>query len=124
MGKSAHNDVIDGALNIIKNNATRLCICTTEPTTFAEATDTKKLAILTIDSTDFTGPADDTSGRKLTVNEQSGITIDANGNAEHIALCDFANSKLLYVTTCTLQSLAIGSTVNTSDWDISIADPT
>ncbi len=123
MGKSAHDDVIDGALNIIKSNATRLCICTTEPTTFLEATNTKKLAILTIDSSDFTGPADATSGRKLTVNPQSGITIDANGNAEHVALCDFANSKLLYVTTCSLQTLVSGNTVNSSEWDISIADP-
>ncbi len=124
MGKSAHDDVIDGSLNIVKDNATRLCICTTEPTTYAEATDTKKLAILTIDSADFTGPANDTSGRKLTVNAQNTITIDASGTAAHVALCDSATSKLLYVTTCTEQSLTSGNTVNTPAWDISIADPT
>lgn len=124
MAKIVHDDVLDGALNIIKNNATRICVCSTQPTTYTEAITTYKLAIKTITSADFTGPANgDTSGRKLTSNAQSGITVDASGTAAHIALCDSANSKLLYVTTCTSQALTAGNTTNIPAWDVEIADP-
>ena len=123
MSKIAHDDVLDGALNIIKNNATRLCICSTQPTTYEEAITTYKLGIVTIDSNDFTGPSDGTSGRKVVVAGQSGVNVDADDNAQHIALCDSVNSKLLWVTTCTPQLLSSGSSVNTSEWTITFGDP-
>lgn len=124
MAKTVHNDVLDAALNIIKNNATRICVCSTEPTTYTEAITTYKLAIKTISSSDFTGPADgDVSGRKLTSNAHSGITVDSNGTALHIALCDSANSKLLYVTSSASQALVAGNTCNIPAWDIELADP-
>lgn len=65
----------------------------------------------------------DTSGRKITSNQHSAITVDASGDAQHVALCDSATSKLLYVTTCTTQTLASGNTVTIPVWDIEIADP-
>lgn len=130
MGKSVHNDVLDGMLNVILNNATRLCVCSAEPTTFAEATTTYdggaskyKLAIHTLTSADF-AVADDTSGRKITMSEQAAITVDATASATHVALCDFSNSKLLYVTTCTSQSLTVGNTVTVPSFRINVADPT
>lgn len=124
MAKSVHNDVLDQALNYIKNNATRICVCSTEPTTYTEAITTYKLAIKTISSSDFTGPADgDTNGRKVTSNAHNGVTVDASGTALHIALCDSVNSKLLYVTTCTSQALTAGNTVNIPAWDVELADP-
>jgi hypothetical protein len=131
MAKSAHNDVLDGSLNIVKNNATRICVCSAEPTTYAEATTTYdggaskyKLAIKTITSADFTGPADgDVSGRKLTSNAHTAVTIDATADATHIALCDSGTSKLLYVTTATTQTLTAAGTVNIPAWKIELADP-
>lgn len=124
MGKAVHDDVLDGALNILKNNATRLTICSAQPTTYAEANATYALADVTIDSTDFTNANGDTNGRKTTVGAQSSITIDSSGDATHVALLDVANSKLLYVTTCTSQTLTSGGTVNLPAFDIEIADPT
>ncbi len=124
MGKSVHNDVLDGSLNITKNNATRISVCSTEPTTYTEAITTYKLAIKTITSADFTGPSDgDTNGRKLRSNQHTGINVDADGNAQHVALSDSANSKLLLVTTCTPQQLTAGNTVTIPVWDDEIADP-
>ena len=77
MSKSAHNDVLDASLNYIKTYASRMCVCSTQPTTYAQAITTYKLADINIGSANFTGPADgDTSGRKLTVNEQDGVDID------------------------------------------------
>lgn len=124
MAKSVNNDVLDAALNLIKNNGTRLAVCSAQPTTYAEAMTTYALATVTIDSADFTGPADgDTNGRKLTVNAQTGISVTASGDATHVAVCDLTGTRLLYVTTCTLQALTSGNTVDTPAWDIEIADP-
>jgi len=124
MAKWAHDDVEDGTLNIIKNAATRLCVCNAQPTTYTEAITTFKLAIHTIAAADFTGPADDgVAGRKLTVNEQAAFAVDSTDTATHIALADSATSKLLLVTTCTSQVLTAGNTVTVPAWDIKIADP-
>lgn len=131
MAKSVHNDVLDGALNVIKNNCTKMVVCSAEPLDYNQAnnidTDTPagyKLAEVAMASGDFT-IADDVSGRKVTVAAKSGILIADSGSATHIALLDVTNSKLLYVTTCTAQSLtANGSnTVSVPSWKASIADP-
>ena len=129
MAKSAHNDVLDGLLNIVKNNATRISVCEGQPTTYAEATTNKgsgglKLAIRTITSANFTGPADgDTSGRKLTKSEDASITVDVSGNANHVALSDSANSKLLLVTTCTQIAIVAANTITIPAWGMKVADP-
>jgi hypothetical protein len=125
MGKAAHDDMIDGALNILKNNVTRQVACSAQPTTYTEANATYALADVTLAGTDFTNANGDTNGRKTTVAAKSSVLIDTTGTATHIALLDVANSKLLYVTTCTSQALtANGSnTVNFPAWDIEIGDP-
>lgn len=123
MGKSVHNDVLDGMLNIIKNNCTRITLCSQEPTTYAEANATYALADVTVDSADFTNADGDVSGRKTTVAAQSGVTVDATGTSNHVALLDVSNSKLLYVTTHTGQALTSGNTVDIGAWDIEVADP-
>lgn len=126
MAKSVHDDVLDGALNIIKNNCTRMTACSAQPTTYAEGNATYALADATMTSGDFTNANGDTNGRKTTVAAKSSVMIDTAGTANHIALLDVTNSKLLYVTTCTDQALtANGSnTVNFPAWDIELADPT
>jgi hypothetical protein len=126
MAKSVHDDVLDGALNIIKNNCTRQVVCSTQPTTYTEANATYALADVTMASGDFTVANGDTNGRKVTVAAKSSVLIDTSGTALHVALLDVSNSKLLYVTTCTSQALtANGSNVvNIPAWDIEIADPT
>jgi len=126
MGKSVHDDVLDGALNIIKNNCTRQVACSAQPTTYTEANATYELANVTMASGDFTNANGTTSGRKTTIGAKSAVLIGVSGTATHIALLDVTNSKLLYVTTCTSQALtANGSnTVNFPAWNIEIADPT
>jgi len=122
MAKSVHNDVLDGALNIIKNNCTRMTVCSTEPTTYTEANATYALADVTMTSTDFT-VADDTSGRKVTTAQKADVLVDATGTAAHVALLDVTGTKLLYVTTCTSQGLSSGNTVTIPAWKINITDP-
>jgi hypothetical protein len=124
MGKSVHNDVLDAALNYIKDNATRIAVCSTEPTTYTELITTNMLSVKTISSSDFTGPADgDTNGRKITSNQHANVSVTNSGTAQHVGLGDSANSKLLLVTTCTSQVLTAGNTVTIPAWDDEIADP-
>jgi hypothetical protein len=122
MAKLVDDSVLDGALNVLKN-ATAISVCSTQPTTRAEAITTYMLATKTISGTDFTGPANgDTNGRKITSNQHSAISITNSGNAQHIALT--SGTVLLYVTTCTNQALTSGNTVTIPVWDVEIADPT
>lgn len=126
MAKTVHDDVLDGALNIVKNNCTRQVACSAQPTTFTEGNATYALADVTMAIGDFTAANGDTSGRKLTMSAKSGVTIDVTGTATHVALLDVTNSKLLYVTTCTSLALTAGggNTVNFPAWKFELADPT
>jgi hypothetical protein len=122
MAKIVDDSVLDGALNIIKNNVTAESVCSTQPTTRTEAITTYMLATKTISGSDVTGPANgDTSGRKITMNQQAAISITNSGTAQHVALT--SGTVLLYVTTCTSQALTSGNTVTVPAWDIEIADP-
>lgn len=140
MAKNVHNDVLDQALNYLKNNANRLVVLTAEPTGASAYTNAQtnydssgyRLAEATISASDFTGPADgDTSGRKVQVNAQSSMSINgvaSSANATHVGLVKYnvsaSSQAVLYTTTCTSQSLTGGNKVNTPNWDIEIRDPT
>lgn len=126
MAKLVHDDVLDGALNVIKNNCTRMVACSTQPTTYAEANATYALADVTMAAGDFVIADGDVSGRKLTVAAKSGVTVDATGLFGHVALLDVANSKLLFVTVegnNPDQTLTAGNTCNFPAWKIEFADP-
>src|SRR5674476_396871 len=100
MVKTLDDSVIDGSLNIVKNGATQLCLCSAQPTTYAEATVTYMLVLKTgLTAGSFTGPVNgDVSGRKLTVNAISGTSVTNSGTAIYVALC--SGTVLLLVDTC------------------------
>ncbi len=120
MAKFCHDDVQDGALNIIKTNATTLLVCSSLPSDRASAL-AAALADVAVSSTDFTIAAGDVSGRKVTVAAKSGVTIDTGGNGTHVALID--GTRLLYATTCTLKALVANDQVNIPAFDIESTDP-
>ena len=140
MAKNVHDNVLDGALNYIKTNANKLFVLTSEPTGASAYTNMTKdkdpsgfrLADSgAISSSAFTGPANGSSGRKLTVSAQSSMSINgiaSSANATHVALGKTSSSAssqfVLYTTTCTSQNLSGGNKVNTPAWDIQINDPT
>ena len=66
--------------------------------------------------------SDDTSGRKCTVAQLTGVAVTTTGSATHVALND--GTSVLYVTECTGQSLTSGNTMTFNAWEIGIADPT
>ena len=124
MAKATPDAVLDKQHDEVAT-ATRMTVCSAQPTTYAEANATYALADVTMSSGDFTKANGDTSGRKVTMSAKSSVLIDASGTGTHIALTRVSDSTLLYVTTCTSQALtANGSnTVNFPAWKIEVADP-
>lgn len=124
MSKFANDSVMDAALAKIATGVI-LTVCSAQPTTYAEATATYKLADVALTAGDgngdFTIANGDTSGRKVTVAQQTDIPVDSSGTATHVAICD--GSTLLLVTTCTSQALTAGNTVTVPAFDDEIADP-
>lgn len=122
MAKTVHNDVLDAALNVIKDNCNLMTACSQTPTTRTEAVTTYALADAVMASGDFTVGDGDTNGRKVAIAAQNGETVDSDGTATDVALVD--GTRLLYTTTCTNQALTSGNTINFGAWDIELADPT
>lgn len=120
MSKWANDSVMDAALDKIATG-TVMVACSAQPTTRAEAVSTYALADVTLDSGDYTKANGDTNGRKVTIAQQTDITVDTGGTVTHVAICD--GSNLLYVTTCTSQVLTAGNTVTFPAWDIEFSDP-
>ena len=122
MGKLVGDAVLDGALNIIKNTGNLLVALPSEPASYAAA-NSAKLAETSMASGDYTIADGTTSGRRATVAAKTGVSITTSGTANHLAILDTVNSRLLYVTTCPSQALTSGGTVSFAAWDIEIRDP-
>ena len=123
MAKFFVDSVLDGLLEII-NDATLMTVCNAQPTTYAEAATTFKLADVVMAGGDFTISNGDTDGRKVRVATKLAVPIDTTGTATHIALAISGSSTLLGATTCTSQALTSGGTVDIPVWDVEVADPT
>jgi len=127
MAKSIHDNVLDGALDVIAT-ATEITVCSAQPTTYTEAHTTYMLAahVMTAGdgNGDYTISNGDSSGRKVRMTQQADISITNSGTATHIALTLTGSSLLLLVTTCTSQALTAGNTVTIPAFDDEIADPT
>jgi hypothetical protein len=124
MAKFSNTDNQDAHLNNIKNNATRLCICEAEPTSFSIATTegTSMLAITTISGSNFTGPSTVSLVRRLVSIANNAIEVLHTGDAIYVALVNFVGEKVLYYTTCTSQTLTDGNTVNVPAFNIDITN--
>ena len=123
MGKASPNSTIDPMLAEIAT-ATRLTVLTDQPANFAgiAALLLASIALTAGDGNgDFVIADGDVSGRKVTISQQSDISITNTGDADHVALDD--GTDLIYVTTATLQSLTSGGTVTVPAWDVEVADP-
>jgi hypothetical protein len=117
--------VLDAALNLIKNNTENLYITddTAAPTTFTLASSTYKCGVKATPA--FTGPADHTSGRKVTVSAITDGTISATATAKYFALTDDSESLLLcYQELDSTQGVTSGNTFTLTAIIIAIPDPT
>lgn len=105
-------------------NATRLDICSQEPTTYTEATSTYTRGNKT--SITIGVAADRTpNGRKRTVSAITGGSVTSTGTASHYALTQVTGS-VLWVTAAlsASQSVTNGNTFSTSAFDLNVPDAT
>jgi len=122
MAKLLHDDVIDAALDKIAT-CTHLTFCSTQPANYAGIS-AVALAAATLTAGDGNGDyvvADDTSGRKVTVGAQTGMTPSADGTVTYAVLDD--GTTLLAATTVTSQAVTTSQTWNSPAFKIGIADP-
>lgn len=122
MAKASTTYVLDGLLDKVAE-ANKLTLCSGQPTTFTEANATNMLASIAMDSGDFS-KADNGANRRLTIAAQSALTYNAAGSADHVALVDTVNSRLLNVTTCPARSIQSGDTINTASYTADVNQPT
>jgi hypothetical protein len=123
MGKVAPDAMIDAALSYVGGSLSQL-VCSSSPTTWAEATATYCLATAVMSAGDFVNADAGGGGRQCTIASKLAQAITATGTANHVALCLAAGSTLRYVTTCTSQALTSGGTVDIPAHLITIGDPT
>lgn len=125
MAKFVPDTTLDAMLDVIADNVDRIDICSTQPTNYTEATSTYSLGNTTVTAgtagADWSIANGDTSGRKLTLAEQTGVSIGSNGDAQHIAGTN-GTDTLYFVTTCTLQTVTSGNTATIQTFDIEIQD--
>lgn len=122
MAKWANDTALDAFLDNLADRVTHIVACKGQPGTYASAVGANKLAIHALSAGDFSKANGDTSGRKLTIAQQTGATVSTTGTADHVALV--TGSTLEYVTTATAQTLTSGNALTFNSWDIEIADPT
>lgn len=123
MAKFLDDSLYDAALNVVKNTATEMYLCSSQPADRAAAITASLGSKTGLTSGSFTGPVNgDVSGRKLTKNAESGISATGTGNVTHNVLC--SGSLLLSVTTVTSQAVTAGNTINTPAYDIEFLDVT
>lgn len=124
MGKRIEDVVYDAALDKMAT-AVILRVLSGEPTDRADAI-TKTLGSVALTpgdgNGDFTIANGDVSGRKCTVSAQSDVPISVSGTANHLSLDD--GTVLLGATTGSSTAVTNGGTVDTSAFDLELADPT
>jgi hypothetical protein len=97
MAGKVNDWVLDNGLVGLKNNATHIYICSSEPTDFTDATVTKALGNKNFGAGNtLTGPAARTpNGRKDTTVAVTDGTVTGTGTAGRWAITDNTNSRLL-----------------------------
>lgn len=114
--------VLDLALSQLDTDASRLDICTQEPTTYTEATSTYTKGNKT--SLSVGAPADRTpNGRKVTVAAITDGTVSGTGTVTHWAISDVTDTRLLATGALSAsQAVTSGNTFTLAAFDIGLPD--
>jgi phosphatidylethanolamine-binding protein (PEBP) family uncharacterized protein len=118
-----NNDVLDDGLSVLSDDANRLDICSSEPSTYAEATSTLTLGNKT--SYSVGAPEARTpDGRKVVAAAISDGDVTGTGTASHWAITDTSTSRLLAAGSLdTSQAVTDGNTFTIDAFDIGIPGP-
>ena len=124
MAKTVADAVLDAA-HAEQALGNQQIVCAGEPSDRADALVRALAAVAMtpgLGNGDYTVANGDVSGRKVVHTAKSGVSITADGTADHVAIIDA--TRLLRVTTATPQALTSGGTVSIPAWDAEIEDPT
>jgi hypothetical protein len=127
MAKYVHSDVLDGGLNSIKNNASRMLLL--KAYSFADSYATvnaNAICAVAMAPGDYALSGADGAARILTIAARSG-TASANSGATpdlHIAFTDNASKVLLVTDETTDQVVTSGNTVNFPSLTYTSSQPT
>lgn len=123
-GEYLNDNVLDYGLDYIATDigdaALRVDICSAAPTTYAEATSTYTLGNEQDITT--TGPANDTSGRKLTIDAISAGDVTGTNTATHWALTNGSSILIAAGPLASSQAVTSGNTFTLTAFDINIPD--
>lgn len=126
--KSVDDTVYDASLNVVKSGATMAVFCSAAPANYAGVAAVALVVKTGLTSSNYTGPADDTSGRKLTVNAITGMTPASNGTVTYMCLTNgttTSNGSVLYgCTTTTSQAVTTSQSWDSPAIKINFQDPT
>lgn len=116
-----HDSVLDGALNVIVTNGSKLNICSSEPANYAAiaAASLGSKTGITVGS-----PADRAGGgREITISAISDGTCSAGGTATHFAISN--GSSAIYATgsLSAPQAVVNGASFSLASFKIAIPDP-
>lgn len=125
MAAHVENRVLDLGLNVLDTEATHLFICSSEPTTFTQATSTfalgnKNFGAGAVYGSPAAGGA--TNSRKVSTAAVTDGAVTASGTAGWVAAVDNANSRLLavYALSAT-QVVTSGNTFTLGSFDTQLA---
>jgi hypothetical protein len=123
MADYLHDDVFDSGLSVLDTLVENLYICSTLPTTFAEASSTYKLGVKATPT--VSAPADRSGGgREVTISAITDGSVTATGTAGFYALTDDSASKLLAQgDLASTQAVTSGNTFTLTSFKIGIPDP-
>lgn len=116
--------VLDFGLTVLDTEATKIHICSSEPSTFAGVAGVslgnKGLAAGGIGAPATRAP----SGRKVTVAAFSDGSVTGTGTASHYAIVDEVNSRLLAANSLSAsQAVTSGNTFSLDAFDIGVPGP-
>ncbi len=121
MGKWVASQVLDGALAVI-SGADRMLAVAGQPSDYETAL-ANRLAEAGTAVGDFEIGSGSGLGRRISIAPKIGMEVTVSGTADHVALINSVESRLLYVTTCPAQQLAAGSSVSFEGWSVEISAP-
>lgn len=121
MAKFAADAVLDGLLDIVQTSI-EMYLTIGQPADRAAAIANSVVPAVMMAPGDFT-KANYAGGREQTTAAKNGLTANATGTPDHVALC--TGSALLYVSEVSNPQLVTsGNTVNIGSWKVQVADPT
>lgn len=121
MARTVHPTVLDAALAVLAA-ADSMVVMAKMPKDY-EAALANRLAEVPLSAANFSIENGVGSHRQLRVTAPGLWRAQVSGMAEHIALLDSANSRLVYATNCAPQSLIAGQNLQVMAWHVAIGAP-